>query len=383
MRRALFLLLALSLALPLPAADPAPAGGDYDRLVNQGLTALYNLDYAGARASFDALAKGYPDSPMGAYAQCTALWWELTNEYDERNPELEKQFLKTAHDAAEAARAAVKKGDPDGQAHLALGGALGLEARWEAIRGEWLAAYRHGRQAFKAQQKAIEINPETYDAYLGVGIFHYYTATLPAVVKVLAKLMFGGNKQEGLSEIRVAMEKGRFSRTAAQLFMVGILINNEKKPGEALTLVRQGRKEFPASPFFHLLEMLTLEEAGDWDGVEREAKDFLAKIDAKTPFYGPGLAHRALFSLGNASLDRGKPADALAVYDRILKESPDGDRWITMTYLNRGRAHDRLGERAAAVADYKTVLARRDVWELHDKAKRYLATPDKEGDPRP
>jgi hypothetical protein len=60
---------------------------------------------------------------------------------------------------------------------------MGLLARWEAITGHWHAAYRHGRQAFKAQQKAIEINPAQYDAYLGVGIFHYYTATLPAGVK--------------------------------------------------------------------------------------------------------------------------------------------------------------------------------------------------------
>jgi hypothetical protein len=48
-----------------------------------------------------------------------------------------------------------------------------------------------------------------------------------------------------------------------------------------------------------------------------------------------------------------------------------------MTFLNRGRAHDRLGEREKAIADYNEVLKRRNVWQLHDKAKALLKTPDR------
>ncbi len=360
------------------AVNPAVArAAEYDRLIREGLRALYYLDYASARARFQELTDEFPESPMGAYATATAVWWELTNEFDEKNPALEKEFLDAAGKSAQAARAALKKGDPTGEASLCLGGALGLQARWEAINGQWLSAYRHGRQAFKDQKKAIEINPQMYDAYLGVGIFHYYTATLPAVVKVLAKLIFGGNKQEGLSEIQTAMEKARFSRTAARLFLVGIYINNEKDPRRALALVREGRQEFSGSPFFQLLEMLTLEETHDWDDLERESRDFLARIDRKEPFYSPAYAHRGLFSLGNSFLGRGRPAEAMEIYNRILKEFPSEDRWVTMTYLNRGRAHDRLGERDLALADYNAVLKRRDVWELHEKAEKYIETADR------
>lgn len=376
-RAALSLLLSLGLAAPSRAEGAAPPEGR-EALIDGGLRALYNLDYAGAKDRFKQLAELHPEDPLGPYAIATALWWELTNEYDESNPALEKEFLEASARAAEAARASIKADkDPDGDAHLCLGGALGLEARWEAIQGQWLAAYRDGRKAFKAQERAIKLNPEMYDAYLGVGIFHYFTATLPAVVKVLAKLMFGGNKQQGLDEIAVAMEKGRFSRTAARLFMVGILVNTEKKPEKALVLVREERKEFPGSPFFHLLETLVLEEAKDWDALEREARSFLTRIEKKEPLFTEKYAHRAFLSLGNAALGRGRPAEAVEIYGRILTEFPGEDRWITLTHLNRGRAFDRLGERKKAEADYEEVLRRRDVWGLHEKAQTFLDEPDR------
>lgn len=368
--------LALLLSTSLVHADAAAPSQDV--LIEEGLRALYYLDYAGAKDRFRALQERFPEDPLGDYAAATALWWELTNEFDESNPALEKEFLTAADRAAESARARIASaGDPDGNAHLCLGGALGLTARWEAIGGEWLAAYRHGRQAFKAQEEAIRLNPKMYDAYLGVGIFHYYTATLPAVVKVLAKMMFGGNKQQGLDEIRTAMEKGRFSRTAARLFMVGLLVNTEKKPEEALALVREGRRQHEGSPFFHLIEMMVLEEAKKWDELEAQAKDFLAKVDRGEPFYDKKYAHRALFCLGNAALGRGRPEDAVPIYDRVLAEHKTEDRWVTWTLLNRGRAHDRLLEREAAKEDYRAVLARRNVWGFHERAKGHLKEPDK------
>jgi tetratricopeptide (TPR) repeat protein len=376
---ALFLVLSFAV-IPARPAEPPPVSDEavFNRLADEGLAALYNLDYDGAEAKFREMETRFPDNPLSLYAVSTELWWELTNEFDEKNPSMERDFLAAADRAAAAARAYIKRtGDPDGRGHLCLGGALGLKARWEAIQGQWLSAYSNGKKAFKLQEKAIAINPNMYDAYLGVGIFHYYAATLSSVVKVLAHFIFGGNKQQGLDEIRLSMEKGRFSRTAAQLFMVGILINNEKDPPAALALLQEGRREFPRSPFFQLLEMLILDEAKDWDGLDREARDFLARVDRGQPFYRPEYRHRALWSQGNAALGRGDARRAIEIYDGILAQYPLEDRWLTMTFLNRGRAHDRLGEREKAIADYNEVLKRRNVWQLHDKAKALLKTPDR------
>jgi tetratricopeptide (TPR) repeat protein len=366
-------------AAPLRAVPEPPAGAtaaaDFDLRLQSGLRALYNLDYDAARATFGLFAEQFPGDPMGHYALATTDWWELTNEFDEDDPALEARFLDRARRTVELARLRVRESDPLGEARLCLGGALGLIARWEAIEGKWLAAYRHGRQAFKAQKEAVEVNPELYDAYLGVGMFHYYAATLPSVVKVLAKLMFGGNKKQGLDEIRLAMEKGRFSRTAAQLFLVGIYLNTEKDYAAALELIRAGRREFPESPFFHLVEMMALENSRLWEEMRREARDFLARVERGEPFYRRKYLARGHLLLGNSHLVEKRPAAALEEYDLVLRDFPSEDRWITWTHLYRGKALDALGRRAEALEAYRAVRKRRDVWGLHDQAEALIDKP--------
>jgi tetratricopeptide (TPR) repeat protein len=367
------LILAANGGRTAPLADPnSPLAATID----SALTALYNLDHAKTQAEFRALADQYPDNPIGSYGLTTALWWELTNEFDETNPALEKDFLDAAQSTLRLTEKLMKSNsDPNGVARLCRGGSLGLVARWDALQGHWLAAYRKGKQAFTLQKEAIAINPALYDAYLGPGIFHYYVAVLPAGVKTLARMVFGGSKEQGLDEIRLAMNQGQFSKTAARLFLVNIYTNNEKDPDTALTLLREGRVNFPDSPFFHLVELMVLDEAQRWNELETGAVDFLARIDAGQPFYSERFRHRGSFVLANSFLCRGDAARAVADYDRILAAITVDDRWITMTYLNRGKAHDLLGQRERALADYGTVLKRRNVWGLHDQAKELKRRP--------
>lgn len=376
MKRLLFvagLILAANRGRTAPIVDPHSPP---DAAINSALTALYNLDHARAQAEFQTMADQYPDNPIGSYGLTTALWWELTNEFDENNDALEKKFLDAAQTTIKLTDQRMKAGgDPDGVARLCRGGSLGLVARWDALQGHWLAAYRKGKQAFVLQKEAIAANPALYDAYLGPGIFHYYVAVLPAGVKTLARMVFGGSKEQGLDEIRLAMTHGQFSKTAARLFLVNIYTNNEKDPDTALALLREGRADFPESPFFQLVELMVLDEAQKWDELETGALDLLARIDAGQPFYSQRLRHRGAFVLANSFLGRGNAAQALTEYDRILAAVTIDDRWITMTYLNRGKAHDLLGQRDQALADYRTVLKRRDVWGLHDQAKELKRRP--------
>lgn len=362
-------------AIVLGAGSVRAADAAVDTLIDTGLEAMYNLDYARSRAAFDELATRFPQNPIGPYGRATILWWELTNEYDEQNDALEKEFLAAVQDTVVKTRALAKNGDPTGLIRLCGGGALGLKGRWDAIGGHWLAAYRAGKQAYNLQSAAIKANPAMYDAYLGPGIFHYMVATLPAAAKVIGRMMFGGSKEQGLQEIRLTMEKGRFAKTAARLFLVNIYVNNEKDPAAALALLREGRAAYPQSPFFHYVELLILEEAKDWPALEAGAKDYLAKIHAGAPHYSPRFEHMGLFALANAHRGAGRLEDALALYSRVVTRPARDDRWVSLAYLNRGKTFDLLGRREDALADYRTVLKRRDVWQLHDKARDRVRRP--------
>ena len=288
---------------------------------------------------------------------------------------MEKEFQAAAEETIKMSRALVKGGDPSGEARLSWGGALGLQARWDAIQGHWLASYRKGKQAFDLQSALMRENPLLYDAYLGPGIFHYYVATLSGGAKVIGHMIFGGSKEQGLKEISQAMDHGRFSKTAARLFLVNIYVNTEKKPRQALDLLKEGRKEYPDSPFFHFIELLILEEAGEWDDLQNGADSYLKKIDEGARFYSPHQRHMGLFALANSHLGRKDYPGALALYNRVLAERTRDDRWVSLTYLNRAKTYDLMNRFEEAAADYRTVMKRRDVWDLHEKAKKLLRRP--------
>lgn len=121
-----------------------------------------------------------------------------------------------------------------------------------------------------------------------------------------------------------------------------------------------------------------LEEAREWDALETGATDFLARIQSGHPHYGANLEHRGLFALANSYLGKRETDKALALYTRILNDFPFEDRWISMTYSATGKNLRSFGgRREEALADYRAVLKRRDVWQLHDKAKVLIRRPFK------
>ena len=72
--------------------------------------------------------------------------------------------------------------------------------------------------------KALEINPRLVDANMGKGIFDYYVATLPSIVRVLAFIGMGGDKNVGLQELTIAATEGTYSRTASTC--MGLTLNS-------------------------------------------------------------------------------------------------------------------------------------------------------------
>ena len=65
----------------------------------------------------------------------------------------------------------------------------------------------------------MEINPENYDAYLGIGLFNFAAGQTPTAFRWALKLAgINGDTETGLSNIKVAAEKGKFSKVEAQYY---------------------------------------------------------------------------------------------------------------------------------------------------------------------
>ena len=169
------------------ASEP-PAGSPLD----QGLWWLYQLQYDKALASFDLYIAAHPKDPSGYFYKTATDWWHLAQEFEYDLPDIKKRFLENSEKTIEVARAMHDSSDDKKVRALSLlywGGAEGLRGRWLVTQREWVSAYFAGKRGAKVSSQSHRVGcPHPYDAYMGLGIYDYFTDTMSGVQAVLAAL---------------------------------------------------------------------------------------------------------------------------------------------------------------------------------------------------
>lgn len=358
--------------------SPVQAGSSWpaEKEIKQGLDALFHLDFPTGQAAFEKVITEHPQEALGYLGQAIAFWWQSAVELQEQPGQKDKNFLKSLDQTIAASKAMIARGDASGHGHLCLGASYGLRGRKEAAQKQYLKAYLDGKRAYHYQKQALKINPELYDANLGLGIYNYYVATLPKVLRVIAFLK-DGDRQKGLAQLKLASEKGTVTPTAAKLFLLAIYLGPEKKPQEALAVATQLRQRYPQSPLMHLLLLFCLHDAGETQQLAETAQDYTAKIEQGAPYYKKEDLAKGFFFQAMARCKSGAWPEALPFFDQALDHVSPRDPWISWIYLWRGQTHDILGQRELACRDYHAVLKSPKLWNIQDQAKANLKKPYK------
>ena len=159
--------------------------------------------------------------------------------------------------AIEVGEAAIDRNPDDLSARFFVGGAYGYKARYLALQEKWWPAYRTGRRGVKQLEEVVKRDPDFADAYLGLGIYHYYSDVLPGVLQFLGTFVgVNGDRERGLRE------------TISINLLAGIEETNEPVPYATLCLVANG---LDRNPVELLLELGSERRAGDHRQPELEA----------------------------------------------------------------------------------------------------------------
>jgi len=144
---------------------------------------LYHLEYAKARDQFDLYNQKNPNDPAGYFFKTATDWWQLAQEYDQQLPQIEQQLeedYQTTVKVADVLLDTATDARTRGLACLYEGGAQGLKGRWLVTQHPMGESLFHREKAdTTCYRKALEYDPTLYDAYLGLGIYDYFTDTLP------------------------------------------------------------------------------------------------------------------------------------------------------------------------------------------------------------
>jgi tetratricopeptide (TPR) repeat protein len=375
-----------------------------------GFEALFNLDYERARKDFREMVRLFPAHPAGPQFLATSLWIETLYETrrlqaslyssdsfyspndDKADPRVVEQFRVWTREAKKLAEARVKQNPKDVEALYFLGAIAGLKASFEeAVERRHFAAMRDGSDAVDHHREVLKLDPNFHDAEITIGLYDYVLGTLPLAAKILVGVTGArGSRKRGLATLERVTKDGKWARDDARTLLI-VLYTRERRFADALTMARELATKYPRNYLFRLeaADALVAQAA-----LERRANHVSAVASAEHEAFATfeellhdrsvrDSAARALdlihFKYGEALLTAGQ-ADRAAKEFIATTTVPGGEPGLgTMAHLFAAHSFDIVGKRNEALAEYRVVLARPNVYDAHDLARKGLKEPFKVG----
>jgi tetratricopeptide (TPR) repeat protein len=400
------LLVLLFLAPLVSAQQSAPWLTDTERarfeeLRRNGLDALYNIDYDKAQRDFKQIVQLYPNHPGGYQLLAARLWIKTlyesrrlqaslysgesfyVNGDDKVDPKIVTEFRNLTREAKRLAEAKLKQEPKNIEALDFLANTEGLKASFEeAVERRHFAALRDGNDAVDHHRDVLKLDPSYIDAQITIGLYEYVVGSLPLPVKILAGATgYRGSKKRGLKMLEEVAEKGRWAQDDAKSVLI-LLYTREKRFAEVVKLTRELSAKYPRN---YLLRLETADGLVSLAAQKRKEKDVAGATQAEKEAFATfdevirdrnvrEAAGRALdlvhFKYGEALLTAGYNERAAKEFLSVTKVAQAEAGLVTMAHLYAARAYDVAGKRDEALAQYKEVLARPNVYDAHEEAKR-------------
>jgi len=289
----------------------------------QGSSAILEHIYSGrtdlAIPESQAMQRELPAHPLGYLLEAEARWWEIwciaaEHKYGMTMPRhKDKQasdqvFLELAAKAGALAGASLAQHET-AEMHFYAGMAEAQSSRMYSLRGENRATARAGVRGREHLLHALALDPSLSDADLGLGLYNYYVDTLSALARVLRFFMGipGGSKEEGIRQLRQAMEHGQLTPAEARFYLAINLHNYDQKYQDALELTTPLVEKYPDNAIFllargDLYAKLGRKELAMADYRDAQGKP-IANRDCKRRI--AALAREAIQALGTEELGSG------------------------------------------------------------------------------
>jgi tetratricopeptide (TPR) repeat protein len=375
----------------------------FEELRRSGLEALYNIDYDKAQQDFKEIVRLYPNHPGGYQLLAARLWIKTlyesrrlqvslyssesfyTNGDDKVDPKIVTEFRNLTRESRRLAEAKLKQEPKNIEALDFLANTEGLKASFEeAVERRHFAALRDGNDAVNHHREVLKLDPKYIDAQITIGLYEYVVGSLPLPVKILAGATgFRGSKKRGLAMLEQVAKEGHWAQDDAKTVLI-LLYSREKRFEEVVKLTRELSAKYPRN---YLLRLETADALVSLAGVKRKAKDTAAAMQAEKEAFATfdevlrdrnvrDSAARALdlihFKYGEALLIAGYNERAAKEFLAATRVEHAEAGLITMAHLFAARSYDVAGKRDEALAQYKEVLARPNVYDAHDEAKKGL-----------
>ena len=214
---------------------------NYQDLILEGQALTFQEKYPEAIEKFQFLIEKEPQSPSG--------YFYLAMVYQARMKDLEsdlyeKEFLHNLNKVIELTKPKEEKKTADKWELLFLGNSYGSLGYFQVRKGGWFSGFKSAKKAKGALEKAIQQDSTFWEAYFGLGSYHYWKSVATKFINWLP--FIGDNRQKGIKQLQIAAEKAVFSQEPAKMGLMWIYYREKNYP-EALDLALALQEKYPES----------------------------------------------------------------------------------------------------------------------------------------
>ena len=297
---------------PVVAEESKP---DLDSLISRGVDFIRWDKFDQAIAEFKKVIELYPDEPTGYFFVGASLQG-LIDDY--RNETYNDEFEKYINLAIKKGSSKVDENPDSALEHFYLGGALGYRGIYRSFRGNWWGAFMDGGKAYSHLKEALELDPQLYDAYYGVGAYHYWKSAKSKLFWWLP--FFGDERKKGIQETMTAIQKGKYANTEAANSLLRIYLEEKDYPA-VLKWSEEVKKINPDNPF--RLWMMAAAYVGmkNWDDAQNTFL-YLLNVLKSSPYYDAAGEYECRYWLAYTNFNLGNIQSAQQELNQAIQLEP-------------------------------------------------------------
>jgi tetratricopeptide (TPR) repeat protein len=191
--------------------------------------------------------------------------------------------------------------------------------------------------------------------------------SLPFFWRTLARLAgLKGSKKRGIEHLELAATKGKLAGDDARVLLIGIY-SREKQPEKALETISFLADKYPRNYLLGVERAARLYERGR---AEEGAQVFASLLKDATA--AQAASDYINYQWGESLLQAKDYAAAIERYKEVMGWAKSEKSLISLAHLHAGQALDAMGKRDEAIAEYKTVLQRENIYDSHKQATEYV-----------
>jgi len=355
-----------------------------DSLITTGIDQIYSIKFKLSESTFQTLKNNFPSDLSSTFFLTMIDWWRIL--LNTTNEKYDDGFLIKLNNIIEKCDSILDKEPNNVDVLFFKGGAIGFRGRLRALRHSWLKAADDGRLALPIIQKVTSLDPNNYDAIFGLGIYNYYASILPDKYPILKPFMLfmpSTDKDEGIRQVKLTAEKGKYAKYEANYFLMLIYFLDENKPFESYKYASLLAKKFPDNPVFEKWKGRIASKVGNSLTASEIFKNVLLKGQNKMMGYDDDITIReALYYIADQYWRTNKIDSSKILFEKCVDyskkiDSDKGEGFYVNALIYLGMIQDVKNNRKAAIEYYKKVLDMDNYKQSHELAEKYLETPFK------